>query len=922
MKQETDSIAHTRFRWVFCQLEVLRRTLPAHIRRTLDDMPKTLDETYERALLELDEDMRQDAQRLFQCLSVSIRPLRVEELADILAIRFDEEVPMFNPDWRLGDAEEAVLSVCSNLISVVDVQGSQVVQFSHFSVKEFLTSDRLAISRENLSGYYIVPHSAHTILAQASLSVLLQLDDGINKDSIQKFPLSGYAAEHWVNHGRFENVSSSIQVAMKQLFNPEKPHFSVWVWIYDIDDPWRGSMPTIHPERPTAVPLYYAVLCGFRGLIEHLIATYPRDIDTRGGYYESPLLAAFIKEDVDTALLLLCQGADVNARDKGGRSPLHRASRGVRTDIVQILLEHNADVNQDSMERITNIGSSYTEGWTPLHMASQEGRIKIAELLIQHGADVCCSRNEGWTPLLLASQYGHVKMAELLIQHGADVCFSMNDGQTSLHLASQKGHVKMAELLIQNDADVCSPTNDGYTSLHLASQEGHVKMAELLIQNGADVCSPTNDGWTPLYWASQEGHVKMVELLIQHGVDLHSPNNDGWTTLHLSSKQGHVEIAELLIQHGADVCSPTNDGWTPLHWACQEGHVKMAELLIQYGADVCSPNMIDNWTLGWTPLHWASEEGNVKIAEQLIQNGADVCSPMGDGWTPLHSASELGHVKMAELLIQYGAHVGSGDSKNQTPLHLAALKGNLDVVKLLFESGADPNICDVNDQTPLELASDTAVASFLSQSMTPPLTLPVGVSSLTSSINPPDQCQNIVQLSDQDLYGDDVESSYHNQISVYTASKNGQIDIVRMLLDNGSDVNERDNYRQTALAVASRNGELKVAEFLIERGANVNFRNVDGQTSLHSAIQAGNFDIVQLLLDHNADLNAITRNGNTPLDLATFYGHFTIVELLLQCGANPNIQNGYGQTPRQEALAFNHAQIAELLLKYSGQETQ
>ena len=818
MKQETDSIAHTRFRWVFCQLEVLRRTLPAHIRRTLDDMPKTLDETYERALLELDEDMRQDAQRLFQCLSVSIRPLRVEELADILAIRFDEEVPMFNPDWRLGDAEEAVLSVCSNLISVVDVQGSQVVQFSHFSVKEFLTSDRLAISRENLSGYYIVPHSAHTILAQASLSVLLQLDDGINKDSIQKFPLSGYAAEHWVNHGRFENVSSSIQVAMKQLFNPEKPHFSVWVWIYDIDDPWRGSMPTIHPERPTAVPLYYAVLCGFRGLIEHLIATYLRDIDTRGGYYESPLLAAFIKEDVDTALLLLCQGADVNARDKGGRSPLHRASRGVRTDIVQILLEHNADVNQDFMERITNIGSSYTEGWTPLHMASQEGRIKIAELLIQHGADVCCSRNEGWTPLLLASQYGHVKMAELLIQHGADVCFSMNDGQTSLHLASQKGHVKMAELLIQNDADVCSPTNDG---------------------------------WTPLYWASQEGHVKMVELLIQHGVDLHSPNNDGWTTLHLSSKQGHVEIAELLIQHGADVCSPTNDGWTPLHWACQEGHVKMAE-----------------------------------------------------------------------LLIQYGAHVGSGDSKNQTPLHLAALKGNLDVVKLLFESGADPNICDVNDQTPLELASDTAVASFLSQSMTPPLTLPVGVSSLTSSINPPDQCQNIVQLSDQDLYGDDVESSYHNQISVYTASKNGQIDIVRMLLDNGSDVNERDNYCQTALAVASRNGELKVAEFLIERGANVNFRNVDGQTSLHSAIQAGNFDIVQLLLDHNADLNAITRNGNTPLDLATFYGHFTIVGLLLQCGANPNIQNGYGQTPRQEALAFNHAQIAELLLKYSGQETQ
>jgi hypothetical protein len=121
-------------------------------------MPKTLDETYEHALLAIDGEMRQYAQRLFQCVAVSIRPLRVEELADILAVRFDEgELPKFNPDWRLGDdAQEAVLSVCSNLISVVDAKGSQIVQFSHFSVKEFLTSNRLATAIEDLSGYHIV----------------------------------------------------------------------------------------------------------------------------------------------------------------------------------------------------------------------------------------------------------------------------------------------------------------------------------------------------------------------------------------------------------------------------------------------------------------------------------------------------------------------------------------------------------------------------------------------------------------------------------------------------------------------------------------------------------------------------------------------------------------------------------------------
>jgi hypothetical protein len=108
-------------------------------------------------LLGIDKEKRKYAQRLFQCLSVSIRPLRVEELAEILAVQFDATAaPSFNEDLRPWNAEEAVLSACSSLIAIVDMEGGQSVQFSHFSVKEFLTSDRLAKADEHLSCYHIL----------------------------------------------------------------------------------------------------------------------------------------------------------------------------------------------------------------------------------------------------------------------------------------------------------------------------------------------------------------------------------------------------------------------------------------------------------------------------------------------------------------------------------------------------------------------------------------------------------------------------------------------------------------------------------------------------------------------------------------------------------------------------------------------
>ena len=178
-----------RFRWIFCKLDILRHCHRNDLRRFLKELPRSLDETYERILKEINDANPKQAHRLLQCLVAAQRSLRVEELADVLALDVDEGgIPRINSKSPWEDHEAAVLSTCSSLVSVVNQDGSRVVQFCHTSVKEFLMSDRLSFTEE-ISQFHIAYESSHTILAQACLGVLL------SEDGARDIPLSGYAYE-------------------------------------------------------------------------------------------------------------------------------------------------------------------------------------------------------------------------------------------------------------------------------------------------------------------------------------------------------------------------------------------------------------------------------------------------------------------------------------------------------------------------------------------------------------------------------------------------------------------------------------------------------------------------------------------------------------------------------------------------------
>jgi ankyrin repeat protein len=408
-----------------------------------------------------------DAYRLLQCLTVAVRPLHVEELAELLAFDFQTSsskgIPTLKKDWRWDDQEEAVLSTCSSLITIVRDGNSRVVQFSHFSVKEYLTSPRLARSSHgDVSQFHIHLESAHTIMAQACLGTLLRAgehagDSEADQSPDSDSPLLGYAARHWLDHAQFENVSSHVWDGIDDLFDSSKPHFAAWLQVYDMDEIWSSFL----PKWPYDVgsPLYYAACCGFYDLAERLVTKHPDQVNARGGHLLAPLPAALYKGHFRLANLLHEHGADVDCRDTIKRTPLHSASIEGSVDVMRWLLNHGADANARN-----HFGS------TPLHRAAANTQIEGVQVLLGHNADINLQDNDGDTPLYLTICFTEQETQETLdtarrlLEHGADpnIC-SNRRSRSLLHYASSCGWLKVSHLLQSYGAKVDVKDSGGRT---------------------------------------------------------------------------------------------------------------------------------------------------------------------------------------------------------------------------------------------------------------------------------------------------------------------------------------------------------------------------------------------------------------------------------------------------------------------------
>ncbi|KAH9953744.1 hypothetical protein BC827DRAFT_108662 [Russula dissimulans] len=339
------------WQWVMCQLKFLPSCLPATVQTVLDWTDHTYDVTYGRVVKRVPNENWEHTHRMIQLLRVSVRPLLIDELSEILTIDYDTgTTPKYEAIWHPETPQQDIFTVCHNLVTTDWINGLKYVQFAHISVPEFFYSDRILydVVPDRVRRFRCNIEESHWVATQTCIAALLHFDDKLPKpldrESVKLFTIASYAAEHWLYHARSTNVANreDIRLGIQRLFAQEKT-LAAWVWLHDIDNPGRGSMITERPEKPAASPMYYAALSGIPGVVKYLAEKYPDVVNSTGGVLGTPLHAASAKGHFDVVQDLLESGADPASWDYDRRTPSQVALANGHYAIGQLLAQHRAN---------------------------------------------------------------------------------------------------------------------------------------------------------------------------------------------------------------------------------------------------------------------------------------------------------------------------------------------------------------------------------------------------------------------------------------------------------------------------------------------------------------------------------------------------------------------------------------------------
>ena len=406
-------------------------------------------------------------------------------------------------------------------------------------------------------------------------------------------------------------------------------------------------------------------------------------------YAWTPLMEASIAGHSNIVKYLLEQNAIMNARDSYGKSALHHAHVGKNgsLDIVNMLISKGADIEAEDRG-----------GWTPLMIAAVKRQHSLVELLISSGASLDKKNRKGHTAFHYACKNASTDIVNMLISKGANIEEEDHDGLTPLMWAAMTGYYSVVEVLISSHTSLNKKNKEGCTALDYACENGHLNIVDMLISKGADIGAEDDDGYTPLMRAAKKGYYFVVEVLILAGTFVvNKKNKEGRTALHYACEYRYEDIIKMLISNGANVDAGDCKGFTPLMMAAKRGHDLVLEILISSGA---SPNKKSEE--GCTALDYAARANELESCNFLIKAGGDMSMISKESQAVLlHQAVKKGLDSQFKTLIQAGAPVNHKDEDGQTALYYAAEAQQINFVCLLLEAGADISFISKKLQTAL-----------------------------------------------------------------------------------------------------------------------------------------------------------------------------------------------------------------------------
>ena len=410
---------------------------------------------------------------------------------------------------------------------------------------------------------------------------------------------------------------------------------------------------------------------------------------------------------------------------------------------------------------------------------------------------------------------------------------------------------------LQKKTDVNVPQNDGTTALMWAVRYDDLDTADVLIRAGAKVATANRDGATPLELAAMNGSAAMLQKLIKAGADPNIPlSKSGDTALMMAARTGNPAALNALIESGANVNARESwGGTTPLMWAISERHADAAKVLIDHGADVnarsnfvaaangrgfegrtpaalSTGQKVEEFASGWlTPLMFAAREGDLASARLLAAAGADINAVAGDGKDALALAVFNGNYDVASFLVDSHSNVNRADTQGFTPLFWAVDRRNMEtapnfpwmvtadplpLIAKLLDAGANPNAI-VNNTPRARMRAGSPRIVFATALMRAAFSADLELCRLLLAHG----ANSTIKSSDGETM---IEAAAGlGFIQGYSKGKSPaeRLEVVKLFVGLGADVNDADDYGITPLMVAGNMGDTKIIQYLVDVGADL-----------------------------------------------------------------------------------------------------